>query len=252
MTVDVLLYLIVFLYGIIIGSFLNVLIYRIPKKENFITSRSHCMNCEYQLKWYDLIPVFSYVRLGGKCRKCKEHISLQYPMIELFNGSMYLLITLNYGLSIETLLYALLFSALLALSMIDFRTFEIPLGFNIFIFCLGIVRVITDLAHWGDYVIGFFVVSGFIYLIILLTKGRGMGDGDGKLMAAVGLLIGWKLVLLSFFLGCVFGSILHIARMKITGVDHVLAFGPYLSMGIMVSVLWGTRLIDWYMNYYLS
>ncbi len=251
MTVDVLLYVIVFLYGIIIGSFLNVLIYRIPKKENFITSRSHCMNCEYQLKWYDLIPVFSYVFLGGKCRKCRTHISLQYPLIELLNGSMYLVITLIYGVSLETLLYALLFSALLALSVIDFRTFEIPLGFNIFIFCLGVIRVITDFAHWSDYVIGFFVVSGFIYLIILLTKGRGMGDGDGKLMAAVGLLIGWKLVLLSFFLGCVFGSILHIARMKITRVDHVLAFGPYLSMGIMVSVLWGTRLIDWYIDYFL-
>lgn len=247
-----LLFSIVFLYGIIIGSFLNVLIYRIPKKENFVTTRSHCMNCNYQLKWYDLIPVFSYIFLGGKCRKCKTHLSVQYPLIELLNGLMYILIYWMYGISIETLLYALMFSALLALSIIDFRTFEIPFGFNIFIFCLGIIRVITDFAHWSDYVIGFFAVSSFIYLLILLTKGKGMGDGDGKLMAAVGLLIGWKLVVLSFFLGCVFGSILHIARMKITRVDHVLAFGPYLSMGIMVSVLWGTRLINWYIDYCLN
>ncbi len=245
---DLLFYLIIFLYGIIIGSFLNVLIYRLPKKENFVTTRSHCMNCDYQLRWYDLIPVFSYIILCGKCRKCKTHISLQYPVIELINGAMYLLIYFLYGFSIETLLYALLFSVLLALSIIDFRTFEIPLGFNVFIFCLGMIRVVTDLAHWSDYVIGFFAVSSFIYLIIFLTKGRGMGDGDGKLMAAVGLLIGWKLVVLSFFLGCVFGSIIHITRMKITRVDHVLAFGPYLSMGIMVSVLWGTRLIDWYID----
>ncbi len=246
---DLLLFLIIFIYGIIIGSFLNVLIYRIPKKENFVTTRSHCMNCDYKLRWYDLIPVFSYIILGGKCRKCNTHISLQYPIIELVNGCMYMLITFIFGLSVETLLYALLFSALLALSVIDFKTFEIPFGFNIFIFCLGIVRVITDFAHWSDYVIGFFIVSSFIYLIIFLTKGRGMGDGDGKLMAAVGLLIGWKLVLLAFFLGCVFGSILHIARMKITRVDHVLAFGPYLSMGIMVSILWGTRLINWYIDF---
>ncbi len=243
-----LLYLIVFLYGIIIGSFLNVLIYRIPKKENFVTTRSHCMNCDYQLKWYDLIPLFSYIFLGGKCRKCKQHISIQYPLVELMNGLMYLLIFWMFGLSVETLLYALLFSALLALSVIDFRTFEIPFGFNIFIFCLGIIRVITDFSHWSEYVIGFFAVSSFIYLIILITKGKGMGDGDGKLMAAVGLLIGWKLVLVAFFLGCVFGSIIHIARMKITRVDHVLAFGPYLSMGIMVSILWGSRLIDWYID----
>ncbi len=194
------------------------------------------------------MPVISYIILGGKCRKCKIHISLQYPVIELINGAMYLLIYFLYGFSIETLLYALLFSALLALSIIDFRTFEIPFGFNFFIFCLGMIRVVTDLAHWSNYVIGFFAVSSFIYLIIFLTKGRGMGDGDGKLMAAVGLLIGWKLVVLSFFLGCVFGSIIHITRMKITRVDHVLAFGPYLSMGIVVSVLWGTRLIDWYID----
>lgn len=244
-----LLYTVVFLYGIIIGSFLNVLIYRIPKKENFITTRSHCMNCNYQLKWYDLIPVFSYIVLGGRCRKCKTHLSVQYPLVELLNGFMYMLIYWIYGISIETLLYALMFSALLALSIIDFRTFEIPFGFNVFIFCLGIIRVITDFTHWSDYVIGFFAVSSFIYLLIFLTKGKGMGDGDGKLMAAVGLLIGWKLVILSFFLGCLFGSILHIARMKITRADHVLAFGPYLSMGIMVSVLWGTRLINWYIEY---
>lgn len=245
-----LLYLIVFLYGIIIGSFLNVLIYRIPKKENFVTTHSHCMHCNYLLCWYDLIPIFSYLILRGKCRKCKTHISLQYPLVELFNGVIYIVLYYFYGWSVVTILYALMFSALLALSVIDFRTFEIPFGFNVFIFCLGVIRVITDFAHWSDYVIGFFAVSSFVYLLIFLTKGEGMGDGDGKLMATVGLLVGWKLVVLAFFLGCVFGSIIHITRMKITRVDHVLAFGPYLSMGIMVSVLWGTRLIDWYMTLY--
>ena len=132
----ILLYIIVFLYGIVIGSFLNVCIYRIPKKENIAKVRSHCMSCGYRLKWYDLVPLFSYLFLGGKCRKCKEKISIQYPVIEALNGVLYLFVFAEYGLSIETLLYCLLFSALITLSVIDFRTYEIPLGINLFILAL--------------------------------------------------------------------------------------------------------------------
>ena len=127
----ILLYIVIFLYGIVIGSFLNVLIYRIPKKENIVTTRSHCMNCGYQLRWYDLVPLFSYLALGGRCRKCKAHISAQYPIIEALNGVLYLLVFWKYGMSVDSLVYCLLFSALLALSVIDFRTYEIPVGFNI-------------------------------------------------------------------------------------------------------------------------
>lgn len=118
----ILLYIVIFLYGIVIGSFLNVLIYRIPKKENIVTTRSHCMNCGYQLRWYDLVPLFSYLALGGRCRKCKAHISVQYPVIEALNGVLYLLVFWKYGMSVDSLVYCLLFSALLALSVIDFRT----------------------------------------------------------------------------------------------------------------------------------
>ena len=108
----ILLYIVIFLYGIVIGSFLNVLIYRIPKKENIVTTRSHCMNCGYQLKWYDLVPLFSYLVLGGKCRKCKAHISVQYPVIEALNGVLYLLVFWKYGMSVDSLVYCLLFSTL--------------------------------------------------------------------------------------------------------------------------------------------
>jgi len=111
----------IFLIGIIIGSFLNVCIYRIPKGENIAVVRSHCMNCGYQLKWYDLFPIFSYIFLGGKCRKCKQKISIQYPLIEGLNGVLYLLIYMMYGVSMTTLLYCLLFSALIVISVIDFR-----------------------------------------------------------------------------------------------------------------------------------
>ena len=246
---QIIFYIIIFLYGIVIGSFLNVCIYRLPKKENIAKVRSHCMNCGYQLKWYDLVPVFSYLLLGGRCRKCKEKISIQYPVIEALNGVLYCIIFVEYGFSIETLLYALLFSALITLSVIDFRTYEIPLGINIFILALGLVRVVTDYTNWLGYAIGLFCVSGFLYIIYVATKGRGIGGGDIKLMAACGLLIGWKLVILGFVLGCIIGSVIHIVRMKVSGEGHVLAMGPYLAVGVMISVLYGNQLINWYLSY---
>lgn len=240
--------IIIFLYGIIIGSFLNVCIYRIPKKENIVTTRSHCMSCGYQLRWYDLIPLFSWLALGGRCRKCKAKISVQYPLVEALNGVLYLIVFLCYGVSIETLLYCLMASALLALSVIDFRTFEIPLGFNVFIAVLGLVRVLTDLTNWQEYAVGFFAVSVVLYIIYVLTKGRGIGGGDIKLMAVSGLLLGWKCNILAFLLGCIIGSVIHLLRMRFTKAERVLALGPYLSIGIYISALWGTRLIDWYLS----
>lgn len=245
----ILLYSIVFLYGIVIGSFLNVCIYRIPKKENIAKVRSHCMSCGYQLKWYDLVPLFSYLFLGGKCRKCKEKISIQYPIIEALNGVLYLLVFAEYGLSIETLLYCLLFSALVTLSVIDFRTYEIPLGINIFILALGLVRVVTDYTNWPRYVIGLLCVSGVLFLIYWFSQGRALGGGDVKLMAACGLLVGWQHILIGFVAGCIIGSVVHLLRMKISKEGHMLAMGPYLSVGVMVAVLWGDAFLAWYLNY---
>lgn len=242
-----LLYIIIFLYGIVIGSFLNVCIYRIPKQENIVKIRSHCMNCGYQLRWYDLVPVFSYLCLRGKCRSCKQKISVQYPLVELLNGALYCIVFAVYGISVKALLFALLASALITLSVIDFRTYEIPAGINLFILALGLIRIVTDYADWLDYAVGFFVVSGFLYLVHLVTKGRGIGGGDIKLMAVSGLLLGWKQILLAFVLGCIIGSVIHIARMKISGQGHVLAFGPYLSMGIWLSALAGEQMIAWYL-----
>lgn len=245
----IMLYIIIFLYGIAIGSFLNVCIFRIPKQENIVKIRSHCMNCGYQLKWYDLVPVFSYLCLGGKCRSCKQKISVQYPLIELLNGALYCTVFAVYGISVDALLYALLTSALIALSVIDFRTYEIPVGINIFILTLGLIRIVTDYADWLDYAVGFFIVSGFLYIVHLVTKGRGIGGGDIKLMAVAGLLLGWKLILLAFVLGCIIGSVIHVARMKISGQGHMLAFGPYLSVGILISALAGEQMIRWYLSW---
>jgi len=245
--------IIIFLFGITVGSFLNVLIYRIPKKEEFVKTRSHCMSCGYQLEWYDLIPIFSWLSLGGKCRKCKSKISAQYPLIELLNGILWVLSFLFYDFSITTLLYCGLFSSLIALSVIDFRTYEIPVGFNIFILVLGTIRVIFEFIgdhnSWPEFIIGLVSVSVPLLLIFYATKGRGIGGGDVKLMGAAGLLLGWKLIVLAFFLGCLLGSVIHLTRMKVSGESHVLAMGPYLSAGIVIAACFGERLISMYFGY---
>ena len=235
------------LYGIVIGSFLNVLILRLPLKESITLKRSHCMTCGHTLSWYELIPLFSYLFLGGKCRHCKAHISVQYPIVEAANGILYVVFFLAKGITVETFLYCLAASALLALSVIDWRTQEIPLGFILFILTLGLVRLFTDLENWSQYVIGLFAVSVFLLLIDLVTKGRGIGHGDIKLMAATGLLLGWKLIIIAFIMACIIGTVVHLIRMAVKKVGWKLAFGPYLSMGICIAMIWGEQLVSWYL-----
>lgn len=236
------------LYGIVIGSFLNVVILRVPIRESITLKRSHCMTCGHTLAWYELIPLFSYLFLGGKCRHCKAHISIQYPIVEAANGAIYVIFFLAKGITLETFLYCLCASALLALSVIDWRTQEIPIGINIFILLLGLVRLFTDLGNWGQYVIGLFAVSGFLLLLNFITKGRGIGHGDIKLMAATGLLLGWKLNIIAFIMGCIIGSVVHLIRMAVKKVGRKLAFGPYLSMGLFIAMIWGEQLVSWYLS----
>ena len=247
----ILFYIIIFLFGIVIGSFLNVCIYRIPKHEDIVKTRSHCMSCGYQLEWYDMFPVFSYLFLGGKCRKCGAKLSVQYPLIEAANGILYTMIVWMNGVNVESLLYCLLTSALIVLSVIDFRTYEIPLGINLFILALGLIRVATDYRNFPDYLIGFLSVSAVLAVLYYVSRGRAIGGGDVKLMAVCGLLLGWKLIIMAFLLGCILGAVIHVIRMKVSGEDHVLAMGPYLSMGVFIAALWGNQLLTWYLGQFL-
>lgn len=248
MIITVLAYIIIFLYGIVIGSFLNVCILRIPKGESVVTERSHCMSCGYRLKWYDMFPVFSYLFLKGKCRQCGEKISIQYPLIEAANGLLWIIGFACFGITWDMLLVCFLFSALLTLSVIDFRTYEIPFGINVFIGILGLIRMCLDYGNWSRYVIGFFAVGLPLLILCLATKGKGIGGGDVKLMAVAGLFLGWQSVILAFILGCFYGSVIHIIRMKIAGEGRVLAMGPYLSMGIVSALVFGDRIIEWYIS----
>lgn len=243
-------YLLIFLLGINIGSFINVCIYRIPKKKSIVTTRSHCINCGYRLRWYDLIPLLSFLLLRGRCRNCKGKIPFQYPAIEALNGILYVIVIFTRGVGIESIIYCLVTSALIVISFIDIKTYEIPYGINLFIGCLGLFRLILDYRHALTYLLGFISVSGFLYLLYMITKGKGIGGGDIKLMAVSGLVLGLPYIVLAFVFGCIIGSVIHILIMKLFKAGKVLAFGPYLSIGIYISMIYGTQVINWYLALY--
>lgn len=237
-----------FLLGLCVGSFCNVLIYRIPKGEEFVKTPSHCMACGHRLKWFELIPVVSWLVQGGKCRSCGGKLSPQYPAVEALNGLMWLLTGILYrGDWITVGLYCGLFSLLLVLSVIDWRTFTIPNGINLAILILGVIRLVTDLSGWVGYLIGLVAVSGVFLLLHLGTGGNGLGMGDVKLVGAAGLLLGWQNMILAVLVGSVSGALIHTARMK-KGAGRKLAFGPYLAGGIWFAALFGSRLIDGYLG----
>lgn len=241
-------YIVIFIFGITIGSFLNVCIYRIPLHQSIVTVSSHCMTCGRKLKWYDMIPVFSWLLLGGKCRSCKSKISLQYPVIESLNGILYVVICLVNGMNLFSLIYCLMTSALLTLSLIDWRTYEIPPGINGFLFILGVAAAVLDRGNLLSHLAGMVCVSGFLGILYLISRGRAIGGGDIKLMFACGLILGWKQIILAFLLGCIIGSVIHLIRIRVQGEGHVLAMGPYLSAGIFLAALWGNAWISWYIS----
>lgn len=271
--ITVFIYLSTFILGIIVGSFLNVCILRIPLKETIVSERSHCMTCGHTLAWYDLFPLFSWLSLGGKCRYCKAKISKQYPIVEFLNGAFSVLCLffsefkpesiIDYS-SIGVLLYqvlvfilsAVLCSVLIVISVIDWRTFEIPIGTNIVILILGVIKLLINVfvygldVSWLEYVIGFFIVSIPLAIIYYVSKGRAMGGGDVKLMAVTGLFLGWKLALVALIAGCLYGSIIHIIRMKVSGEGKQLAMGPYLSAGIVTALWFGNFIIEWYSGFF--
>lgn len=236
------------LLGACVGSFCNVLIYRIPRGEEFVKTPSHCMTCGHALSWYELIPILSWLAQGGKCRGCGVKLSAQYPIVEALNGAMWLLTGILFrGDLLTTVLYCGLFSLLLVLSVIDWRTYTIPNGINLAILILGLVRLATDFANWPTYLIGMASVSLVFLLLHILTGGSGLGMGDVKLVGAAGLLLGWQNMILAVLVGSLSGAIIHSVRMK-HGADRKLAFGPYLAAGIWLAALVGKPLIAAYLG----
>jgi len=241
-------YIILAVLGLCVGSFCNVLIFRLPKGEEFVKTPSHCMSCGHKLSWYENIPLLSWIIQKGKCRSCGAPVSAQYPAVEALNALMWLLVGVLFADAwLKVALYCALFSLLMVIAVIDWRTFEIPNGLNLAIFALGVIRLATDFAHWKLYLIGMVCVSLFFLLIWLITGGAGIGMGDIKLMGAAGLLLGWRSIVIGMFAGCIIGAVIHLMRMK-GGAGRRLAFGPYLAAGSWLAALFGDMAIAWYLG----
>ena len=251
--------IIIFILGIIIGSFLNVCIYRIPADKSIVTGPSSCQSCGARLSVIDLVPVFSWLLLGGKCRHCKAHVSPQYPAIELLTGVLFVLLYLKLDISWNLLIYAALTALLIVISMIDLKHMMIPDGLIITGLIIGIAKLVVTIFtgyfdSWLSYVIGFFAGGLPLLLIALICayvlKKEAIGGGDIKLMAMAGLITGWKLIAVAYLTGIVAGALISIILMatKIKKRGDEIPFGPFLSLGIVISIFFGTDLINWYMG----
>lgn len=246
-----LIYFLVFIIGLIIGSFLNLCIYRIPRNQSIIFPSSHCPKCNNAIKKYDLIPLFSYIFLKGKCRNCSEKISIKYPFVELMTGIFFLMVFLNFNLSIEFFKSSVLLSILIVVTYIDLEYSIIPGKLMIFALICGIIFNIVGNKfnnYLLNYVYGFLVGGGTILLIVLLTGG--MGGGDIQLMSVIGLFLGFKYTLvtlmLSFILGAIAGITLIILKKK-SRKDYM-PFGPWISIAAFISLFWGQNIINWYIS----
>ena len=238
------LFLIVFGFGIIIGSFLNVCIYRLPKEESLVNGASHCMTCGEKIKRYDLIPIFSWLFLKGKCRNCGEKISGRYPLVELLNGVMWILAFVKFDFTIKAVLCSLFFSALIVVAFMDWDTQEINTGVILFIALLSIPAFFfTKDVSLVNRLIGLVVISVPFFIIGVITKGIGLGDT--LLMAAAGLFLGVKAVIVGAFIGIMLAGIIGVINKLVTK-ESKFAFGPWLSAGLAVSTFFGTDIINWY------
>jgi leader peptidase (prepilin peptidase)/N-methyltransferase len=240
-----------FLYGLLLGSFYNVVGLRIPLKKSIITPRSACSTCGHQLKPNELIPVVSYLFLGGKCRGCKSRISPIYPIFELLTGLLFMTAPLVVGWSGGLVVALTLISMFMIIIVSDIHYMLIP--DKILIWFAGIFlleRIIWPLNPWWDSLLG--AVTGFVLLLVIAVVSKGgMGGGDVKLYALLGLVLGFKLVLLSFFLSTLFGAVIGGLALlfKIVKRCQPIPFGPFIAAGTLTAYYWGTELINLYIHF---
>ncbi|HIJ80489.1 MAG TPA: prepilin peptidase [Desulfuromonadales bacterium] len=244
-----------FVFGMVTGSFLNVCICRMPKDESVVSPPSHCPACGYQIRWYDNIPLLSYIFLGGKCRGCQTRISIQYPLVELLNGALTLLLFLRFG---PTLAFAVLFmfsSALVVITFIDLEHQIIPDEISLSGIVIGFVFSFFLKGHtWLNSLLGILLGGGSLLLVAygyqMLTGKEGMGGGDIKLLAMMGAFLGWKSIPFIIFTSSLMGSVIGISLMLSQKKDSKLAipFGPYLALGALLYIFYGPPLIRWYLG----
>ena len=273
-------FVVVFLFGLVVGSFLNVCIVRLPREQSIVSPRSQCPRCRTLIRWYDNIPLVSFLALRGKCRSCGLPISWRYPLVELLNGLLYLWACAAFGLTGEAGMVMALCSALLVITFIDLDHQIIPdvitlpgmviglLAAPLFMSALepplafGLGRLVPSA---GTYLTGFVnslvgLVLGAAPLFIIgwlwekLRKVEAMGGGDVKYMGMVGSFLGWKGAFLTIMLGALTGSIvgLTLIALKQHQMDRVIPFGPYLAFGTLLTLFYGADIISWYFGFFRS
>ena len=239
--------IIVFILGLVLGSFANVCIYRMPRNLSVVKPNSHCTNCNNFIKWYDNIPILSYIFLKGKCRNCGSKISLRYPFIEFFCGLLFLSMFFLFGFSYILIPFCLLVFCLLVITVIDFEFQIIPDEISFFLIVLGLLispfNIIlgdTILHRITNSFLGLLAGGGSLFLVAIIGRwifGKdAMGGGDIKIMAGVGTFIGWDKVLFSIFIACLLGSIVGVFMilLKKIGRKQEIPFGPYLSISSFI------------------
>lgn len=240
----------VFLLGLSLGSFINVLIDRLPKGESVLTGRSRCDWCKKSLRWFELIPVVSFISQSGRCRRCRHPLSLQYPLIELLTGLSLAVIYLLSSYSLILLFsYSLIFVSLLVIFMADLKYQIIPDSMIL----LGLVGALPQLfrsAYPGSFILSALGTCAFFFLLNRATGGRGMGLGDVKLAFLLGLLAGFPRIVvglyLAFLTGAMAGVILILTGKK--SLKSRLAFGPFLIVGFGIGAIWGDKVIAWFLK----
>jgi leader peptidase (prepilin peptidase) / N-methyltransferase len=262
------------LFGLAIGSFLNVCIWRIPRQENLVRPSSHCPLCQRDIRWYDNIPLLSYLALGGKCRSCGARISYRYPLVEAITGLGFGLLVDRFGIGLPTLFYLVFFSTLVVLTFIDLEHMILPFAITVggifvgllasflpgFIAPVGlplppVFRLLP--AGFVSSVVGLLLGGGLFWSIgvlgEVLFKKEAMGGGDIPMVAMIGSFLGWQKLFLSIFLASLSGSVvgvvlvaLRLKGRKGEAMDTTVPFGPFLALGATLSLLWGGSLIEWY------
>ena len=244
-------YALTFITGLIIGSFFNVVIYRLPRGESVIIPPSHCPSCNTRLKAVDLIPVLSYIIYRGKCRYCGAKISLQYPVVELLTAILYLSVYIKFGFSLEGFIYLFLISLLIIISFIDLNEKIIPnlLSYSGIIIGLILSLIFNNLSFISA-ILGLIIPSLLLLIIALIFQG-GMGIGDVKLVGMIGTFTGYLYPLIGIFIGSLFGSIIFLPLLMTGKIDKKtrIPFGPLISLGTIIMILFGEWLIDLYWSF---
>jgi len=241
-------------FGALVGSFLNVCIFRLPKEESIVTPGSHCPHCQKPIKFYDNVPLVSYILLNGRCRYCKESISIQYPLVEGITALVSLILFMRFGPTLSYLFYFSFVAALIVISVIDLYHQIIPDVISLPGIGVGLLASLAiPQINFIDSLIGALLGGGSLFIVATLYqwlfKREGMGGGDVKLLAMIGAFLGWKAVILTILLGSLIGSIAGIIIMVLKGKDfkYAIPFGPFLSLGAVIALFYGQHLIRWYL-----